>query len=101
LIGLEYGATQAQLEGIIYDIKMLMKSMTGELAEDPQLVHFEGFGESSLNIEIITFTQSGEIKDFFKIREKFYFEIMKIIEKHGCSFAFPTRTLHIASQPKS
>jgi len=30
-----------------------------------------------------------------KVRENTYLEIMKIVEKNGSNFAFPTQTLHI------
>ena len=30
-----------------------------------------------------------------RVRENTYLEIMRIVEKNGTSFAFPTQTLHI------
>jgi len=33
-----------------------------------------------------------------KVREDTYLNIMKIVEKHGSSFAFPTQTLHIENE---
>ena len=33
-----------------------------------------------------------------RVRENTYFEIMKIVEKNGSGFAFPTQTLHIENE---
>ena len=35
-----------------------------------------------------------------RVREDTYLKIMKIVERNGSSFAFPTQTLHIENDNK-
>lgn len=94
-IGIEYGTPKAKIEQIIQLIKDEMKALGEELLPEPQLVHFNGFGASSLDIEIICYTYCGDILEYFRIREKFFLRIMEIVEGNGAGFAFPTQTLHM------
>jgi MscS family membrane protein len=94
-LGLTYDTTQAQIEAIITDIKALLKAQGEALMEDPQLVHLVAFADSSINLELVCFTKSPDIKAFLKLRQDILLGAMQIVAKHGASFAFPTRTLHM------
>ena len=56
-------------------------------------VHFSGFGDSSLDFEIVYYSQSPEFAVFMSTRQDIFFSIFKKFEKEGISFAYPTRTI--------
>lgn len=61
------------------------------------IVSFSRYGESSLDMYILAFTRSTALADFNTTRQSVLLEIADIISRHGADFAFPTRTLHLAS----
>jgi len=97
VIGVEYGTTKEQITNIIEDMKALMKQLGDEglLLEEPQWVYLAEFGDSSINIMTVCYTTAGGFLEFLQAREKFNYGVMEIVEKHGSSFAFPTRTVHM------
>jgi MscS family membrane protein len=93
-LGLTYGTQGETLEMIIEEIKEMLKN-DPDIHQDTIHIYFSAFGESSLNIFCYYFTKSTNWAEFMRVREKTYLSIMKIVEKNGSSFAFPTQTLHI------
>jgi len=59
------------------------------------LVNFESFGDSSLNIFIYAFTNTSNWERYLNIREEIHMKIIKIVEKNGSSFAFPSRSIYL------
>lgn len=95
-LGLTYDTTPNQIKAIVADIKKVIDSE--ELTLGDRNVNFENFGDSALNILIIYFINTTEWDEYLDIREKVNYEIMEIVEKHGSSIAFPTRTLHLINE---
>jgi len=93
-LGLTYGTSGGTLEKIIEEIKEMLQN-NPDIHQDTIHIYFSAFGESSLNIFCYYFTKSTHWGEFMKVRESTYLSIMKIVEKNGSSFAFPTQTLHI------
>ena len=96
-LGVTYDTSGETLENIIADIKEMLKNHPG-IHQETIHIYFSAFGESSLNIFCYYFTKSTHWGEFMKVREDTYLNIMKIVEKHGSSFAFPTQTLHIENE---
>jgi MscS family membrane protein len=92
-VGLTYNSKPEQITSIIDDIKSVIAAhpKTGE----DYVVRFVDFDSSSLNILVIYFVQSNEYEVMVDVKEQINLSIMKIVEKHGCSFAFPTQTIHL------
>jgi MscS family membrane protein len=92
-IALTYNSKPEQIIGIIDEIKSIIVShpKTG----DEFVVRFVDFDSSSLNILVIYFVKSNEFEVMVDVKEQINLNIMKIIEKHGCAFAFPTQTIHL------
>jgi len=92
-IALTYNSKPEQITGIIDEIKSIIDShpKTG----DEFVVRFVDFDSSSLNILVIYFVKSNEFEVMVDVKEQINLSIMKIIEKHGCAFAFPTQTIHL------
>jgi len=80
-----------------------------EIVESQPLVrldraHFQGFGNSSLNFEIVFFFQSPNYGRYMDAQQAINLEIMRRFQSLGVEFAFPTQTLYVqqlGGPPKS
>jgi MscS family membrane protein len=93
-LSLVYGTTADQLRTVMAGIEGALRSHPA-IAPDGISVHFTEFKESSLNVEVIASTRSGDWDDFTRVRQEVYLAFMGVVEKAGTSFAFPTRTVHV------
>ncbi len=97
-LGLGYDATPEQMEAILAELRRI-------LAADPRVhpgsttVRFAGFGESSLDIQVIYFSVDPDWGKHMELREELNLKFMRAVAAHGLSFAFPTRTIHVATLP--
>lgn len=95
--GVLYSTTAAQIEQIVAEIKQHLAEHQDVYGPD-YYVGFGGFGASSLDITVTAYTRRVAKSEHFEDRQKFMLEIMRIVEKAGTGFAFPTQTLEWASQ---
>jgi MscS family membrane protein len=93
--GLEYGTPQESIEDLLGHLRMVFGA-DPEIEKDTWSVHFRGFGESSLDIEMILYLQTTDYRQWLSMRERVALLVMREIETRGLSFAFPTRTVHIS-----
>lgn len=93
-IGLEYGTTSTQMSNCVNRIAELLNN-SPDIVEDSPCVNFDAFDASSLNISIVYYTKEVALPLHLKVKEALNLQIMSIVEEEGCSFAFPTQTLHI------
>jgi len=93
VVGLEYGTTSAQLRAVISEIEALLRAHP-KIWPDV-IVRFVGFGPSSLDLDVWAWFQTTDFAEFRDIRQEVLVGIMEIVERNGCSFAFPTRTVHL------
>ena len=98
VIGLEYGTGAARIREVTGRIEAFLRGHP-KVWPDRVSVRFQQFGQSSLDIEIMAWFLVKEAQEFWDIRHEVLLAILEIVEQAGCSFAFPTRTVHIASQP--
>ncbi len=59
-------------------------------------VRFIGFGDDSLTVEVICYSDTGVWAEWHAIREDVFLRIIEIIEASGTSFAFPSKTIYYA-----
>lgn len=94
--------------GVLYDTpsEKLKKipAMVREIVENIDQTrfdraHFKEFGDFSLNFEVVYYVLSPDYVAYMDIQEKINLAIFEAFEKEGIGFAFPTRTIHIASEP--
>jgi MscS family membrane protein len=88
------------IEAIIKEIRlMLLQSsfIDQSLAID---VHFTGFAESDLNIEISAYVSKNSGKDFRSARQEVFLKIGEIIKQSGAAVATPTSILEIQRPPR-
>ena len=97
-IGVRY--QDARLIGELMDKVRDMLRQHPEIDQDQTLiVNFNGFGASSLDFFIYTFTRTTDWVHYHGVKQDVLLKIMAIIHECGADCAFPTRTLHIDSLP--
>lgn len=127
LLGVSYDATPRKLQECIKDLKELLHTSDLVAHEDDSALKYgdettkyrenlvsindlEGyknacyvnlceFADSSINIELYFYIKSISSSDFRNAREILMLEIMKIVEKNGLNFAFPSRSIYIENLP--
>ena len=93
-VGLTYRTTPEQMQAFLDEVR-------GILRDDPAVhreliaVYFTGYGDSSLDIQIIYFAADPDWKKHMELRERINLKIMQAVAARGLSFAFPTQTLHV------
>ena len=90
-IGLTYNTDAETMKKILDDINILINSHP-KMNEEGVAV-FEEFGDFSLKLMVLYFIEMMDYYEYLRIKEQTNYEIVKIIEKHGSSFAYPTRTI--------
>ncbi len=93
-IGLTYATTPDQMQAILGDIRTILR---GDPGVHPQTiaVYFSGYGESSLDIQLMYFSADPDWARHMELRERVNLAIMRAVAARGLSFAFPTQTLHV------
>jgi len=99
VIGVTYDTTEAQMRGILEDIRTMLKSHPGIAQNELMMVYFRDFGASSLDIFVYCFTNTSDWEKYLAIREDVNLKIMEIVEKHGASFAFPSTSIYVEKLP--
>ncbi len=63
--------------------------------------HFQKFGDSSLDFEVVYYILSAEYNLYAAIENEVNLELFRRFEEQGISFAYPTRTLYIDRMPEA
>jgi MscS family membrane protein len=103
VLRLEYRTTASQLRYIRQEIEGYM-SCSDEFVKPPEgalQVRIDKFGESSIDILIICFTNTNVWVDFMEIKERLLLKIKEVVEQSGASFAIPASSLYIEKVDRS
>jgi MscS family membrane protein len=95
-IGLTYGTRAEQLSKVIAGFKRVLHEHP-KIWPDTVVVAFQAFADSALTIEVMAWFQTTDFNEFRGIREEVLLAFMHVVEDAGCSFAFPTRTVHLVN----
>lgn len=98
ILGLVYETTPAQMRAVLEGLERVLRNHP-KIWPDAVVVRFQSFGESSLNIEVMAWFQTADWSEFQLIRQDVLLQFMDVVKDEGSDFAFPTRTLHLASAP--
>ena len=90
--GVEYGTPAEKLRSIPEMVKEIIQGIK-ETTFDR--AHFQKFGASSLDFEIVYYVLSSDYNIYMDIQQKINLGIFSRLNKEGISFAFPTQTLHV------
>lgn len=93
--------------GLVYDtsatqMRQVLEGLEAALREHPKIwseavvVRFAGLAASSLDIEVMAWFETPDWSEFQLIRQEMLLRFMDVVERAGASFAFPTRTVHLA-----
>jgi MscS family membrane protein len=93
-VGVEYGATAAQLRAICEGFERVMRGHP-RIWPDVVVARLKDFGASSLDIEVLCWFQTTDPLEYKAIREEVMLGFMRVVEEAGSAFAFPTRTVHV------
>jgi small-conductance mechanosensitive channel len=93
----QLGVTYEIHPTLLESIPSLVESIINE-KQDVQFDrgHFSGFGDSSLKFEFIYYVLSADYAVFMNIQQEIYFEIFRLFNDKGISFAYPTQRLFVS-----
>lgn len=95
-IGLRY-EDAGKVEAVVDDVRDMLGNHPDIDSSRTLIVHFDAFAGSSLDFFVYTFTRTTDWVEFHEVKERVLLEIIRIVQRHGADFAFPTRTLHLAA----
>jgi MscS family membrane protein len=87
-IKLYYDATQAQVKQVIEGMEQVLREHP-KIWPDTVVVRFAGFGDSSLEIEVLCWFETSDYDRFREYRQEVLLGFMGVVEKANVSFAFP------------
>jgi MscS family membrane protein len=97
-IGVTYSTTASQMETLVKGIKQILIEHPG-IRQDFHMVKFTDFADSSLSVMVYCFTNTTAWEEHLAVREEVFLSIMRLVERLGLSFAFPSRSLYIEKWP--
>ncbi|MBC6110201.1 mechanosensitive ion channel family protein [Pedobacter fastidiosus] len=89
--GITYETNAETIKKIVDEIRTFIRAH--EDTSDDGNAYFEGFGDSSLNIEVIYFVSITAYNDYLSIKQEINFKIMEIVMRNKSDFAYPTQRL--------
>ena len=98
-IGLTYATGVEQIQTIVEEITVMLKNHP-DIHQETILVYFDEFQDSALSIFLYFFTKTTVWAEFLHVRQDVNLKIMRIVERNGAQFAFPSQTLYVESLPK-
>jgi MscS family membrane protein len=97
-IGLTYGTTAAQVRQVRDGLEQVLRQHP-QIWPDVVSVRFGAFADYSLNVDVVCWFLVKDFEEFKRVREEVLLSFMEVVEKAGCSFAFPTQTVHLVREP--
>lgn len=91
-IGVVYQTSLEKIKKIPLLVQEIFKTI-----KDTKLdrVHFESFGDFSLNYEIVYFVHSADYNIYMNKQQEINFALKEVFEREQVDFAYPTQTLFI------
>ncbi|APR35003.1 mechanosensitive ion channel family protein [Paraburkholderia sp. SOS3] len=92
-----YDATPEQLQAVPGIVR---KAVEAEENARFDRAHFKQFSESSLDFEVVYYVTDPGYNLYMDVQQRINLELMKGLATLGVDFAFPTRTLYVATPAK-
>lgn len=99
-IGVRYQDAR-QVPAIMESVRQMLREHQEIDQNQTMIVNFNGFGASSLDFFIYTFTKTTDWVKYHDIKQDVLLKVMAIIHAANADCAFPTQTLHIDSLPSA
>ncbi len=98
-LSLTYDSRPEQIEAFVADLRTFLAGNEAVADDAACEVHFAAFGSSSLDISLYFFFDVETWTQELEARAACYLEFMRMAEKHGLSFAFPSTSLYVEKLP--
>jgi len=95
-IGVVYDTPRDRLDAFVDALRQVFRDQPRAIP-DPVYVGLKGFGDSAITIEVIGNFKVASFDLFVAARHRLIADIVSRAEAMDVSFAFPTRTLHLAA----
>ena len=95
-VGLVYGTTEAQVRAVLDGFTRVLRGHP-KLFPEGLTVVLRGLGASALDIEVSAGFQTEDYSEFQGIRQEVLLQFLGVVEKAGTHLAYPTQTVHVAS----
>ena len=92
--GLTYDTPPDLVQGFVNDVRALLKSHQ-HVANATREVHLAGFGDSALTVMMYFFLDVPDWTTELEAKADIYLEILRIAERHGVRFAFPSMSVYM------
>lgn len=99
-VGIRYDDA-GKMSAIVNDVRQMLENHEEIDVEQTIIVNFNQFSASSLDFFVYAFTRTTNWIRYHNVKQDVLLAINEIIESHGAQIAFPTRTLHLASDEGS
>ncbi|WP_394143234.1 mechanosensitive ion channel family protein [Vibrio atypicus] len=96
-IGIRYDDAE-KVATIVDQIKSMLEKHPDIDAKQTLIVNFNGFGPSTLDLLVYTFTKTVNWIRFHEVKQDVLLQIMDIIHQNDADIAYPTQTLKIEPQ---
>ncbi len=98
-LGLTYDTPPEKVQAFCEGVRAIISALPG-MRKDYYMVEFKDFGASALEIMVYCFMIAPTWNDEMRTRTRLNLETLRLAQKLGVSFAFPTQTLHIETLPQ-
>lgn len=95
-LGFKYGTSSDVLQKCAQDIEDMLRSHDN-VFKDRIVVTFKEFSSSSLDLNVVFFTDKIYIDDYLRLRDSVNYKIKEIADRNGAEFAFPSTSVYIES----
>ncbi len=95
-IWIEFGLTyndRERIAAIVADLEQVLESHPEVDQTKAKAVNFTGYGDSSLDLRLFCHASSGDVVAAWALQQNLLLQIGDVVEAHGASMPFPTRTL--------
>jgi small-conductance mechanosensitive channel len=92
-VGVSYDSDPKKIEKLLLKIG---KSHEMALDDPKPFVRFQGFGDSSIDFDLIVYVKDKNY--MFQVRSELHFQIFDLFKKEGIEIPFPQRDLNIKNQ---
>ena len=91
-IGIRY-KDASKMGQIVQDVHAMLQKHEEVDQDQTLIVNFNGYGKSSLDFFVYTFTKTTNWVKFHEIKQDVMLRIIRIVHEHQADFAFPTTTV--------
>ena len=91
-IGIRY-KDASKVGQIVRDVHAMLQEHEEVDQDQTLIVNFNGYGKSSLDFFVYTFTKTTNWVKFHEIKQDVMLRIIRIVHEHQADFAFPTTTV--------